>query len=251
MPEPAKHDYDDRFFDYIGGGARRSARHIIPFLRQRLQVSSVLDIGCGRGVWVEEWRRSGVADALGVDGDYVGPDRLAVPKENFAACDLAEPIRLGRRFDLVQSLEVAEHIPASKADVFIANIVAHGDVILFSAAVPGQGGEFHVNEQPYEYWREKFSRHGFAVLDCIRPDIAGIRAIEPWYRYNILLYVRETALDRIPPELLRTRLPRGQPIGDLAPLPWRLRKLTLRRLPQPVVQRFARLKHAMVRMLSG
>jgi len=95
MSEAARHNYDDRFFDYVERGARRSAQRIIPFLRGHLQVSSVVDIGCGRGVWVDEWRRSGVEDALGIDGEYVSADRLVIPKECFAAFDLSEPIRLG------------------------------------------------------------------------------------------------------------------------------------------------------------
>src|SRR2546423_289747 len=116
MPEVAKHNYDDRFFDYIERGARRSARHVIPFLCKQLHVSSVVDIGCGRGVWVDEWCRNGIGEALGVDAEYIDTHRLAIPKERFAAFDLSKPIHLGRRFDLVQSLEVAEHLPASKAD---------------------------------------------------------------------------------------------------------------------------------------
>jgi SAM-dependent methyltransferase len=251
MSEAAAHTYKDRFFDYVGRGARRSARNVIPFLRGHLHVSSVLDIGCGRGVWVDEWRRSGVEDALGVDGDYVSADRLVIPKERFIAFDLSEPIRLGRRFDLVQTLEVAEHIPASKAEIFIDNLVAHGDVILFSAAVPGQGGEFHINEQPYEYWRDKFARRGFEIVDFIRPNIVHIRAIEPWYRYNTFLYVHEKALDQIPPTVRRMQVRRDELIADLAPLGWRMRNFTFRYLPQPVVQRIARLKHAMVRMLPN
>jgi hypothetical protein len=251
MREAAKHSYHERFFDYIGRGARRSARHVIPFLRGHLDVSSVVDIGCGRGVWIDEWRRSGLKDALGVDGDYVSADRLVIPKECFAAFDLSKPIRLGRRFDLVQSLEVAEHIPTSKADVFIDNLVAHGDIILFSAAVPGQGGEFHINEQSYEYWRRKFGLRGFAVFDCIRPHIVDIRAIEPWYRCNVFLYVDEKGLDRIPPAFRRMQLRRDELIADLAPLAWRMRNLTFRYLPQPIVQRIARFKHAVVRMLPN
>jgi Methyltransferase domain len=251
MSEAARHNYHDRYFDYIGRGTRRSAQHIIPFLRRHLQVSGVLDVGCGRGIWVDEWRRSGVEDAFGVDGDYVSADRLAIPKECFAAFDLSEPIRLGRRFDLVQSLEVAEHIPASKAEIFIDNLVAHSDVILFSAAVPGQGGEFHINEQPYEYWRGKFALRGFEVVDYLRPNIVDIRAIEPWYRYNTFLYVHEKALDRIPPTFRRMQLRRDELIADLAPLAWRMRNLTFRYLPQPIVQRIARFKHAMVRMLPN
>jgi len=249
MSEAARHNYEERFFDYVGRGARRSAQNVIPFLRGHLHVSSVVDIGCGRGVWVDEWRRNGVEDVLGIDGDYVSADRLVIPKENFAALNLSEPIRLGRRFDLVQSLEVAEHICASRAEIFTDSLVAHSDVILFSAAGPGQGGEFHINEQPYQYWRDKFARRGFEVVDCIRPNIVDIRAIEPWYRYNMFLYVHEKALDRIPPMLRRMQLQRDELIADLAPLAWRLRNLTFRYLPQPIVQRIARLKHAVVRML--
>jgi hypothetical protein len=248
MREATTHNYDDRFFDYNERSARRSARHIIPFLRETLDVSSVVDIGCARGVWVDEWRRSGVEDALGVDGDYVSADRLVIPKKNFVAFDLSRPIRLERRFDLVQSLEVAEHIPASNAEVFIDNLVAHSHVILFSAAVPGQGGEFHVNEQPYEYWRGKFATRGFEVIDCLRPNIIDIRAIEPWYRYNMFLYVHEKDLDRVPPTLRRMQLRRDELITDFAPLVWRLRNSTLRCLPQPVVQRIARFKHAVLRI---
>jgi hypothetical protein len=98
---------------------------------------------------VDEWRRNGVEDALGVDGDYVSDDRLVIPKERLAAFDLSEPIRLGRRFDLVQNLEISEQISASKAEIFIDTLVAHGDVILFSGAIPGWGSEFHINEKPY------------------------------------------------------------------------------------------------------
>jgi hypothetical protein len=251
MGEAARHNYDDKFFDYIGRGARRSAQHVIPFLRAHLHVSSIVDIGCGRGVWVDEWRRSGVEDALGVDGDYVSSDRLVMPKERFLAFDLSKPIRLGRRFDLVQSLEVAEHLPASAAEVFIDTLVAHSDIILFSAAAPGQGGEFHVNEQPYEYWRAKFATRGYQVVDCVRPNILGIRSVEPWYRYNTFLYVDEKAVDKIPLTFRQMQVPREEIIADLAPIAWRLRNSALRWFPQPVVQRIARLKHAMVRMLSN
>jgi SAM-dependent methyltransferase len=216
-------------------------------LRRHLPVSSVLDVGCGRGVWAAEWHRSGIVDTVGIDGSYVNADQLAMPKEQFAAFDLSEMFRLDRRFDLVQSLEVAEHIPASKAEIFVSNLVAHGDLILFSAAVPGQGGEFHVNEQPYEYWRAKFASHGYGIYDFVRPNIRDIRAIEPWYRYNIFLFAQESARDRMPETIRRTELRHDEPIVDLAPLSWRLRNLTLRYLPQPVVQRIARLKHSAVR----
>jgi SAM-dependent methyltransferase len=239
--------YEDKFFDYVAIGARRSARPIVALLRQHLRPSSLLDVGCGRGVWVDEWCRSGVADAIGVDGAHISIDRLEILPKQFVALDLSESFRLGRRFDLVQSLEVAEHIPAANADVFVDNLVAHGDLILFSAAVPGQGGEFHVNEQPHEYWRSKFARRGFSIFDFIRPNVSAIKEIEPWYRFNSFLFAHEGAFDRLPETIRQTQLLADQPIADLAPLSWHMRNLSFRYLPQPLVQRLARLKHAAVR----
>jgi hypothetical protein len=128
------------------------------------------------------------------------------------------------------------------------SLVAYSDVILFSAPVPGQGGEFNINEQPYEYWRDKFARRGFEIVDFLRPNIVNIRAIEPWYRYNTFLYVHEKTLDRIPSTGRRIRLRRDELIADLAQLASRLRNLTYRYLPQPFVRRIARLEQARVQI---
>jgi SAM-dependent methyltransferase len=217
-PEARAYAYDNDFFTYIEEGASRSAQAIVPLMRYLLSVGSVLDVGCGRGVWLREWREGGTADAVGVDGSYVDRSRLAIPAEQFVERDLSQPFRLERRFDLVQSLEVGEHIADQRADTFVANLVAHGNVILFSAAIPGQGGEFHVNEQPYEYWRDKFATHGFRTFDWLRPRIHNLTAIEPWYRYNMLLFARGAALEAATPDLLQTEIPHDQPIPIRAPL---------------------------------
>src|SRR5256885_15969550 len=114
---------------------------------------------------------------------------MLIDAANLRAADLANPIDLGRRFDLVQSLEVAEHLPAVKAESFVDTLIAHGSLVLFSAALPGQGGENHVNEQPLDYWRDIFRSRGYLPVDYLRPLITGDPAIQSWYRYNILLYV--------------------------------------------------------------
>jgi SAM-dependent methyltransferase len=115
-------------------------------------VRSVVDFGCGSGVWLAAWQRLVVDDVIGVDGEQARSS-LKISAERFLAADLRKPIRLGRRFDLAQSLEVAEHLPPQSASVFVETLTTHAPLILFSAAVPGQGGEHHVNEQPPEYWR--------------------------------------------------------------------------------------------------
>ncbi len=240
--------YGDDFFSYIEEGAVRSAQTIVPLIAGLLSVDSVLDVGCGRGAWLRVWRSSGITDFMGLDGSYVDDTRLAIPSNQFVKCDLSKPFRLNRRFDLVQSLEVGEHIAEAQADTFVASLAAHGDLILFSAAVPGQGGESHLNEQPYAYWRDKFAAHDFRVFDWLRPRICRVAKVEPWYRYNTLLFVRGAAIERAPLELLATEIPHDQPVLSWAPLHWRFRSFILAQLPGPTVHRLAMLKHKLVLM---
>ncbi len=135
-----EHVYSSDFYDYIDEGSRRSARIVSRLLLDALPIRSLLDIGAGHGAWAAEWSAAGVLEVLAVDGDYVVESQLLVPPSSFTAHDLATPLDLGRRFDLVQTLEVAEHLPASSADTFVDNLVRHGDIILFSARGPPRVG---------------------------------------------------------------------------------------------------------------
>ena len=238
----SEHRYSAAFFRYIEPGSRRSAQAVIPVVRSLVAVDSVLDVGCGRGLWLALWRDAGVDDIVGVDGDYVG-NALAIPASCFVAHDLGRPFRLKRSFDLVQSLEVAEHVPAAGADVFVDNLTAHGKTILFSAAIPGQGGERHVNEQPYEYWRDKFAARGFGLFDACRPALKDNRAVEPWYRYNLLLFIHNDLRAHLSPALTASEIRAGAPVPRYASFSWRLRTSALKHVPPPIVSRLAELKH--------
>ena len=181
-------------------------------------------------------------DVVGVDGDYVNPEQLAIARERFLAHDLSTPLKVGRRFDLVQSLEVAEHIAAEHADLFVENLVKHGDVILFSAAVPHQGGEHHVNEQPPQYWRERFKARGYDVFDWLRPRIADRREIKAWYRYNSLIYANAKGQKRLSQSMRDARVPDSEVLkvgGDFA---WALRRAAVRLIPTRLVEPIAQAK---------
>jgi hypothetical protein len=179
---------------------------------------------------------AGIEDIFGLDGEYVDQDRLLFPRDKFRATDLTKPFDLGRRFDLVQSLEVAEHLPVAAADGYVASLVRHGPLVLFSAAPPGQGGEHHVNEQPPSYWREKFARHDYRPVDFLRSRIAGEKEIAPWYRYNLLFYVHRDTFDSLSGDVGAAALADNQPIANVAPLSYRVRCRMISLLPTPLQQ---------------
>lgn len=238
------HRYDSLFFRYIEEGAVRSARIVVPEVVRALGVRSMLDVGCGAGAWVAEYLAAGV-DAIGVDGAYVDSGRLLIPSERFVERDVSSPFDEGRRFDLVQCLEVGEHLPKSASGTLIDNLTRHADRVLFSAAVPGQGGEHHVNEQSFEFWRLLFADRGFQPFDCLRTRFAG-QPLEPWYARNMLLYVAVEAVDGLPESIRQTAISQGSEIPDLSPFSFRVRRSILRRLPVGWVTRLAVLKHRVV-----
>ncbi len=190
---PSSTHYDSEFYAGQSAGSRSSARAILSVVADLVAPRSVLDVGCGTGSWLAEWRALGVADVLGLDGDYVDRNQLHIPEELFLPADLTRSFDLGRRFDLVQSLEVAEHLEAPLADSFVDTLVRHGDVILFSAAVPGQGGAHHVNERWPSYWVPKFESQGFELFDVLRPKVWTDQRAECWYRQNVMIFARGEA----------------------------------------------------------
>jgi SAM-dependent methyltransferase len=238
--------YDQAFFDYVNSGALRSARAMLPLLYEVLPVRSVVDVGCGAGAWLAAWRELGITDVLGLDGNYVDQSRLLIPATVFRPVDLAAPFDCARRFDLVQSLEVAEHLPPATSDRFIAALVAHADIVLFSAAPPGQGGDDHVNEQSYESWRCRFAEHGYVCVDYLRPKVANTDGIEPWYRYNTFLFVRSAIVEMLATPLKEAIVPEGTTLTDRSPLLYRCRKAVIRQLPVSVNTLIAKLKERAV-----
>src|SRR5262249_52550731 len=235
--------YNDDFMQYAAQSSAYSAAAVTSVLQCRLKVNSVLDVGCARGTWLRAWGDRGVADLHGVDGDYVDRRMLEVPERVFTTVDLNESFDLGRQFDLVQSLEVGEHIKERSSETFAESIVRHTRrYVLFSAAPPGQGGEHHINEQAYEFWRKKFERRGFVTVDAVRPVIAGDNRISYWYRYNSLLFIRGELMPDIQDDIRAAALLAGDRIKDFSPLPFRFRKAVVRRLPSIVQHKIARLK---------
>jgi len=188
--------YRDGFFDLHEQGARESARVIVPILLNIVKPTSVIDLGCGRGTWLRVFQENGVKAIRGFDGHYIDQSKLLIDPRDFSPVDLRKPFEIDGQYDLAVCLEVAEHIPSRYSRALIRALTVAAPVVLFSAAIPGQSGIDHVNEQWPSYWRELFAERGFRMLDPIRRYILQDARVEWWYRQNIVLFASEAAISK-------------------------------------------------------
>lgn len=235
--------YSKDFYAGIGPGSRQSAQVVLPLVFDLLHPRSVADIGCGSGTWLAVCRELGAERIVGIDGSWVRPDTLQIDGESFRPADLRERLDLGGSYDLVMSLEAAEHLPEQRADSFVDDLVGLGKAVLFSAAVPRQGGNLHINEQWQDYWARRFAARGYAALDCVRPQVWDDTRVDYWYAQNTLLYVarellatnaalrtayektRAQQLSLVHPQLFAMRTRRGRLKTWSAPISGHLRAL--------------------------
>lgn len=184
----AKRSLDDKI------RTRESARRILNILFQYIQPKSVLDVGCGMGTWLAVAHDMGITDIQGIEGKWLDAAHLEIPQSQILACDLEKGFSLSRRFDLALCLEVGEHLHERAADVLIASLVAHSDVVLFSAAIPFQGGHHHVNEQFLQYWIDRFAKHKYRALDIIRGHLWNDTSVLWYLACNVVVFASETAI---------------------------------------------------------
>jgi SAM-dependent methyltransferase len=148
---------------FIDGHEGPQAKLIGEWCLNYLKPSSVIDLGCSTGIYLRPFVDAG-CEVLGLDAVAGGGKALPQPEVQFQRFDLRFPYKPCHRFDLVMCLEVAEHLERHWAERLVDTICDCGDTVLFTGATPGQGGSFHLNEQPHEFWLELFQvRHNYHI----------------------------------------------------------------------------------------
>ncbi len=180
-------------------GALQSARVILPIVFDAIAPTSVLHLGCDCGGWLQACAELGIRDIAGV-----------------RAANLDTPVDLGRRFDLAISVEVAHDLAPQVARTLAASLVKHCDVVLFSAAIPGQSPTCTQNGQWPEYWAQLFAAHDFVPTDGLRARCWLETDVEPCYAQNSLIFVHQPRLREFP-ELAAHLVHDGSPLPLVHP----------------------------------
>jgi len=195
LPEPLRRfvrnrlvrpGYSPAFFDHLDEMQAASYDVMAASIVEQLHPRFVVDVGCGSGALLAALASRGVR-TLGLEGSPAGVACARRRNIDVRLADLTQPFTV-EPCDAVISLEVAEHLPETAADRFVASLASAAPHIVFSAATPGQGGHDHINEQPHGYWLEKFSVHGFGAdeetTEAVRQHWRD-RGVASWYCKNV------------------------------------------------------------------
>ncbi|MFG0287192.1 MAG: methyltransferase domain-containing protein [Rhodopirellula sp. JB044] len=230
---------DGFYYDQRHAKTIASAEQVLEIIWSHIQPRSVIDVGCGVGTWGQVAKSFGATDVRGVDSHSVPKNERVLSPDEFFERDLTSPAALdGLNAELVICLEVVEHLPDAFSDQFVASLCNSADVVLFSAAIPGQGGHGHINEKWQDIWAGIFADHGYHAFDIVRPRVWGNPDLEIWYRQNTVVYstvdgpLARAGLTPVSPDnLAQLRLvhpkmtlsqPTSIPESKLAMLTWRL-----------------------------
>jgi hypothetical protein len=181
----------------VSRNSLESAKVVVPLLLEYVTAASVLDCGCKHGEWLSVFQQHGTKEVQGFDrGQY--ERYLIINRSDFRVVDLSRPFSIDRQYDMSMCIEVAEHLPPGAAAPLVRALTAAAPVVVFSAALPGQGGHGHLNEQPHAYWDGLFAGRAFIKIDCVRPRVWQDPRVAWWYRQNMFIYANAEALTRSP-----------------------------------------------------
>lgn len=192
--------YHAHYHDEKVAPSRRAAERILPIVIAIVDVTSIIDVGCGPGSWLDVARQMGVSTLTGVEGEWASEwfddDRVRSGGFDLVLANLEDELRPTATFDLAICIEVVEHLSPERGESFVADLCRCAGHVLFGAAIPGQKGPNHLNTRWPSYWAECFAAHDYLPLDVVQARVWGDDDLLVHYRQNPLLFVRKDLYDR-------------------------------------------------------
>jgi SAM-dependent methyltransferase len=180
--------YNSEFYADMQISSLASAKEIIPLLISRYKPASVVDVGCGTGAFAREFIQNGVDDVTGYEGEWMRGVQTLLQQEKYIFVDFTNGIVPTRIYDLCICLEVAEHLDSSSARTLVSILTSLSEKVVFSAAIPSQGGNHHVNEQWPDFWARLFAEKGYILEWDPRLSNWNNSNIASCYRQNLLVF---------------------------------------------------------------
>jgi 2-polyprenyl-3-methyl-5-hydroxy-6-metoxy-1,4-benzoquinol methylase len=162
----------------------------------RLHPASVIDVGCGTGRLLAAFADKGVS-VRGLEGSRHAIAISSV-SEHIIRCNLERGVPDIGRFDACFCIEVAEHLPPRCAKSLVSGITAMSDVVVFTAAPPGQKGSHHINLRPQAYWINAFEEQGFllnSLTEDLRISIARVQSDAKYIEANLMVFTSRMRAD--------------------------------------------------------
>ncbi len=146
---------NEKWFSFFG--------NIADNIVEKIQPKTVLDIGCAYGLLVEALRDRG-CEAFGIDVSDYALSRARNDIVKYLSVDtILRP--MSRKFDLIVTIEVIEHIKEEDCETAVQNMCAAADSVLLATTPDDFDDPTHFNVQPPVYWVKQFAKFGFV------PDI--------------------------------------------------------------------------------
>ncbi|MBI1374420.1 MAG: hypothetical protein GC159_17020 [Phycisphaera sp.] len=205
--------YDAAFYAKAADEGLSSAQVVVPRVMELLSPTSAIDVGCGPGAWLGVFESAGVERTIGLEGAWLKDEQKLIDADRIITTDLAgDWTPPGERFDLALCLEVAEHLPYAASAGLVKRLTDLAPAVLFSAAIPGQQGTDHINEQWPSFWRRLFEARGYVRLDPIRRHIWQDERVAWYYQQNLYLFVHADLLTSNPALAEEHRVNQSSPL---------------------------------------
>lgn len=243
--------YSNSFYNKVASRANIASQISANVISGLINVKTLADIGCGSGIWARNFclKLKEIETIYALDLElpervYLDDTFMSRYQVHHVAQNLDSlPLLPFHEVDLTICLEVLEHLEFETGKKLITEFGAKTKYLLFSAAIPGQGGTHHINERPYEYWYSQLRENGFIPFDVIRPKLKG-QDVPSYYRYNIIFWINTSKVTDKEIEAIGVNTDESfvsNPI-DIRPLPVKIKYKLVSLIPHHYITKLSKVK---------